>query len=86
MNDAEYWRGKAERYRLAWLSAKRGRAAWFKLYIELINHYSDRRGLRYLNLAREHSKTIRRLTEELRDYRLAASEAEGEKARDAPSG
>lgn len=57
---------RAERYRLAWLSARRGRAAWRRLYLGLVDGAPhDRLGLSFLNLARKHANTIRQLKGEL---------------------
>lgn len=59
---------KAERYRLAWLSAKQGRRSWKGLYLGTIDpRRHDPLGLRFLDLARKHAREIRRLKQALGD-------------------
>ena len=82
-----HWKSRAERYRSAWLSARSGRRSWKNLYLGTIDpHRHDPLGLRFLDIARRHSRTIRELVSEMADLRLAFSEMEGAKAREADSG
>lgn len=107
---AEAWE-LLNRYRLAWLSARRGRKNWFHLYLQSLNFPAKIQDTKFLRAAWRNARTVQRLADQVReleqirttlqddhvtawnrvkeleaelaDCRLAASEAEGAKAREA---
>jgi hypothetical protein len=83
----------ADRYRLAWLSARRGRNLWRALYCEAVTGRRGEMNVVSRDLYQKHVVAVARdnrrawnrvhkLEDELSDLRLAYSELQGQLARE----